>query len=237
MIGKDPRVLAFDTTSAACSVALWADRGVAGAARRDMEKGHAEALMPMIVELMAQRGWTYDSLDGIAVSVGPGAFTGIRVGLAAARGLGLAAALPVVGVTSLEAMAVGAREHTVDGAVLCLLDTKRRDFYGQRFGAGLAPIDAPAIIDPKDLPSLLLERDVIVATDRADLVRSALAKTKAAIRLAQGVDGPDAVHVAALGASRLTDHRRDWAALPPPEPLYLRAPAAKVPKAGGRLRP
>src|SRR3954469_5612836 len=100
-------ILALDTAGAACSVAVL--RGVVVAASRSepMARGHSEALMPMIRAAMRDAALEFDALDLIAATVGPGAFTGIRIGLAAARGLALAAGKPAVGVTSFEAVAEG----------------------------------------------------------------------------------------------------------------------------------
>src|SRR5262245_36705535 len=98
-------ILALDCSGAACSAALWRQGVLAAHRYRAMTRGHAEALMPMLAETVAQAGETFHSLTAMAVTVGPGAFTGIRVGLAAARGIGLAAAIPVVGVTTFAAVA------------------------------------------------------------------------------------------------------------------------------------
>src|SRR5690348_13641272 len=98
-------ILAFDTSGAVCAAAVL--RGGVLAARRaaPMERGHAQALAPMLADTMAEAGLGFDALDAIGVTVGPGAFTGIRIGLATARGIGLAAALPVYGVTGFAAIA------------------------------------------------------------------------------------------------------------------------------------
>src|SRR5215470_1069032 len=93
-------ILAFDCSGAACSAALWRRGALAAHRYRTMTRGHAEALMPMLAETVAQAGETFHALTAVAVTVGPGAFTGIRIGLAAARGIGLAATIPVVGVTT-----------------------------------------------------------------------------------------------------------------------------------------
>ncbi|MCH7931874.1 MAG: tRNA (adenosine(37)-N6)-threonylcarbamoyltransferase complex dimerization subunit type 1 TsaB, partial [Proteobacteria bacterium] len=92
-------VLALDTATAACSVALWSDGTVLAQRFATMARGHAEALMPMVEAVMAEAGLAFADLDLVATTVGPGTFTGLRVGLAAARGLALAGGLPIVGVT------------------------------------------------------------------------------------------------------------------------------------------
>ena len=128
-------ILAFDTAVAACSVALWRDGVVLAAARETMDQGQAEALMPMIEAVMAKAGASYAALDRVAVTVGPGSFTGVRVGLAAARGLGLAAHKPVIGVMTTEVLAAAVAEaERKDGVhILAAIDTKRGDLYVQQF--------------------------------------------------------------------------------------------------------
>ena len=81
------KILALDTATSSCSVAIWAD-AVKAARATAMERGHAEALMTMVVEAMAEAGVAFPDIDLVAVTVGPGSFTGLRIGLAAARGMG-----------------------------------------------------------------------------------------------------------------------------------------------------
>src|SRR5919108_3263764 len=128
------QILAMDASGDACSAALWREGAVIAQRYRQMVRGHAEALMPMVLETMAEAGETLRRLNAVAVSVGPGAFTGLRIGLAAARGVGLAAAIPVVGVTTFAAVAEAVPESERDGRTLIvLLDTKRGDVFVQRF--------------------------------------------------------------------------------------------------------
>ena len=101
------RLLALDTATAACSVALWRDGAVLARRFEAMLRGQSEALMPMVGAVLAEAGCGFKDLDAIAVTVGPGAFTGLRIGLAAARGMALAAELPLIGVTTLEAVVHG----------------------------------------------------------------------------------------------------------------------------------
>src|SRR5580658_2838696 len=98
-------VLAFDTAGSACSVAVGDSGTVLAAERRDMRHGHAEALLPMIDRVMAAARLTAANLDAVAVATGPGGFTGIRAGLAAAQGLALAVGARLVGITSFTAVA------------------------------------------------------------------------------------------------------------------------------------
>lgn len=230
-------ILAFDTSGNACSAAV--RRGSETVARRfaPMERGHAEALMPMVMAVLAEAGLGFDDLDAVAVTVGPGAFTGVRIGLAAARGMALAGDLAVVGVTSFEAVAeaVSVDERT-DRALLVALETKRADLYVQLFDAALAPVSAPAAVMPEALPDLAPKGPLLIAGDAAGRAASALDDPKR-VAVSAGPALPDAAYVAAIAMRRLEAARRTGAALPRAEPLYLRPPGVTPQKHGGRIRP
>ena len=227
------RILAFDTATSACSAALWEDGRVGARRFETMTRGHAEALLPMIADVMNEAGIDFPRLDLIAVTVGPGAFTGLRIGLAAARGLALAAAVPCLGVTTLEAVVHGVSEGERAGATLLVaLSTKRRDVYAQAFDARLTPLAPPRALLPGDLMAMVPAGQVVVAGDAA--------REAAAMLTARGVDAapsaapalPDAAVVAAIAARRWTPG--DVA--PAPAPLYLRPPDAKIPTEDSRRR-
>ncbi len=216
-------VLALDCATIACSAAVWRDGEVVARRLRPGRRGHAEVLMPMVQDVMEEAGLTYDRLDAIAATVGPGTFTGLRIGLAAARGLALAAGLPLVGVTTLEAVAHGVPESARAGrAVLVALDARRGQVYAQAFGPDLAPRSEPAALAPGAAAALVDHADkVLLAGDGVDLVRPHLVGDGWDIAVAPGDGLPDAAVVAALAAQR--------AAVPASRvaPLYLRAPDAR----------
>lgn len=138
-------VLALDSTHDACSVAVVRDDGeVLAFELSEMERGQAEALMPMVKEAMDQAKCEFSDLSYVAVTVGPGSFTGVRVGLAAARGLALAAKLPMAGVNVCEAAAFDFyKKFPNDDRLLgVVLETKRDDFYVQFYKDG-APLSEP----------------------------------------------------------------------------------------------
>ena len=127
-------ILAFDTSAAHCAAALLWDGGLV---LRDepMEKGQAERLVPLLEEVLAEAGLVWGDLKAIAVGTGPGNFTGIRIAVAAARGLALALGVPAIGVARLEALAYGRpRPLTVR------IDAKRGQVYAQDFPNGLAEL-------------------------------------------------------------------------------------------------
>jgi tRNA threonylcarbamoyladenosine biosynthesis protein TsaB len=196
------RILAIDTALAACSVAVWQDGRTLAAERRTMARGQAEAVVPMAQAIMAQAGVAYRDLDRFAVTVGPGSFTGIRVGLAAARGLALASGKPVIGVTTLEALASG-------GAALAAIDARRGEVYAQRFGADPT---GPALMPIAEASALATGHGSAVG-DGAPLLTLPPGWRVLDITL------PDPAAVAAIAATRPVPAQ-------PPGPLYLRAPDA-----------
>ncbi len=224
------RLLALDTATAACSVALWRDGAIVARRFQAMERGQAEALMPMLAAVLAEARCGYGDLDAIGVTVGPGAYTGLRIGLAAARGLALAAALPLIGVTTLEAVVHGVPPGRAgDMNLLVALDAKRAELYLQPFDPGLAPLAAPAALLPAAIEAALAGR---VPPGRLGMIGSAAAVASNALGGSRSyrpvpVDAPplpDAAVVARRAAARL---EAGAAVSPPPAPLYLRAPDAR----------
>ena len=142
------RVLAIDTALAACSAAVLDtdDGGIVASQSLPMTRGHAEALMPLLVRLMQDAGMAFRDIDRVVVTTGPGSFTGLRVGIAAARGIALAAGKPAVGLSTLAAYAAPhmAADETVPVQV-------SRDL----FAAALSEFDAkPALVDARAAPDI-----------------------------------------------------------------------------------
>lgn len=230
-------VLALDTAMSACSVALVSGGDTLAVRSRAMERGHAEALMPMIENVMAEGKRAYADLDLIAATVGPGAFTGIRIGLAAARGIALAANKPCIGVTTLEALAVcalGARKparapEPGNCAVLAVVESRRADLFAQAFDASGLNIGEAESLPPEGLPELVRAANLmpgfVLAGDGAMRARKALVEAGIAAEVCAGTDAPDPARVAALAAER---HGRGAAR--PPRPFYLRPPDVTFPK-------
>jgi tRNA threonylcarbamoyladenosine biosynthesis protein TsaB len=218
-------ILGIETSASVCAAALWRDGGVVACERAAMARGHAEALMPMIERVM--QGMEYAALDAVAVTAGPGAFTGLRIGLAAARGIALAARVPAIGVSAFDAISAGIPAAARRGrAVAVAIDTKRGAVYLQAFDAKLAPLGPGRVAGAAEIAALLPADPLFLAGDGARLVETALAGSGRDIVLAETLAPPDAAMVAALGAEILAAARSAGAPLPPPEPLYLRAPEA-----------
>jgi tRNA threonylcarbamoyladenosine biosynthesis protein TsaB len=142
-------ILALDTSLTACSVALLLADGRTVERFEEMPRGHAEALFPMVEAVMTEAGIDYIALGKIAVALGPGSFTGVRAGVAAARGLALAAQKPLVGVGTLEIMArrCVAELPTEDreGGFVIAHDARRDEVYLQCFHPGGAPLAGPVV--------------------------------------------------------------------------------------------
>ncbi len=206
-------VLAIDTCLFACSVAVVDGERVLARRVEPMSRGHQERLAPLVQEAMGEAGLGFDQLERIAVTVGPGSFTGLRVGLAFAKGLAAALAIPAVGVGSLEALAEPER-----GDVVAVLDAKRGQVYLQAFSGGAA-VSAPDALPIETAAARLAEfaPDILIGTGAA-----LLAGVRPGVRVID-TDVTDPVAVARLAAARSPV---------PPRPLYLRAPDAKLP--GGK---
>jgi tRNA threonylcarbamoyladenosine biosynthesis protein TsaB len=218
-------VLGIDTSAAACSAALWRGGAVVAHERAAMARGHAEALMPMIERVM--RGAAYESLDAVAVTAGPGAFTGLRIGLATARGIALAAGIPAIGVPAFAAIAAAVPDADLRGRALAVaIDTKRGDVYLQGFDQARRALGPGRVAGTGEIAALLPPGPLFVAGDGAEIVAAALAEDVRDVAWQRDRAPPDAAAVAALGAELLEAARRAGAPLPPPEPLYLRAPEA-----------
>lgn len=217
-------LLAIDAACSACSAAVLRGGRIAAAERAEAARGQAERLLPMAVRALAAAGLDFPALTGLAATVGPGSFTGIRAALAAARGLALALGLPVVGVTTFEAVARAARRARLGLPCLVAVETGRADLYVQRFEADGAPRGAPAAVLPEDAARSWDGPAVLAAGTGAKRLAAALAARGVPVSVAPGDGAPDARIVARIAAGML---QRGAAPAAPPAPLYLRPPAAR----------
>ncbi|WP_404400805.1 tRNA (adenosine(37)-N6)-threonylcarbamoyltransferase complex dimerization subunit type 1 TsaB [Pelagibacterium halotolerans] len=137
-----PVTLAIDTARERLQIALVNRHGKIDVEIRDIARGHAEIIMDVIVAILARNGLAYQTIEKIAVTTGPGSFTGLRIGLSVARGLGLALGVPVLGISSLLALSLS---H--DGPIDLIVDAKRGEAYRQAFSAPGIPASAPELVD------------------------------------------------------------------------------------------
>ena len=127
------KILSLETSAKACSAAVTEDGALLGLAYQNVGLTHSRTLMPMVEDLLKNAGLTLAGMDAVAVARGPGSFTGIRIGVAAAKGLAFSAGLPVIGVSTLDAMARNAAVQ--DGLILCAMDARRNQIYNALFQA------------------------------------------------------------------------------------------------------
>ncbi|MCK0168118.1 tRNA (adenosine(37)-N6)-threonylcarbamoyltransferase complex dimerization subunit type 1 TsaB [Jannaschia sp. S6380] len=204
-----PIVLGFDTSGPWVGTALFQDGDVRAADYTDMARGQAERLLPAIEETLAEAGVTLQDLDCIGVGVGPGNFTGIRISVAAARGLALGLGIPAIGVSLLDALAFDAPRPA-----LTTLNAPRDRLYIQRHGAGAER--GPAVIARGDLSGWVLPGITLVGQDSPDL------SAEYGIPHAPAAFAP-ASAIARIAARRFGDPQ------PRPAPLYLRPADAAPP--------
>ena len=215
-------LLAIDTAASLCAACVWdaaAGREL-GRHVEDIGKGHAERLMDVIATTMRAGGVAYPDLGNIAVSVGPGSFTGIRVGVSAARGLALALKLPAHGVTTLSAIAEEARTRFPDRRILAAIDATRDELYVEDHAADRTLRDGPRIVRRHDAVDTLAGDAPVIAGSGSGF----LAETAAAANIDCEDAGGGATADIAIYA-RLAAQGRTFNA--PPAPLYLRGPDAR----------
>lgn len=214
-------ILAIDTAAGLCAAAVHdTQAGERGRAVLDLGKGHAEHLMGVIEDALDAAGASYADLGAVAVSVGPGSFTGLRVGVATARGLALALAIPAIGIGTLEAIAHQARVARPGEPVLCLIEAGRGQVYAASFDADGTSIMAPAALARHEAAVIAGEHPYLLAGSTA----AAIASETPAQRTVLDIVTPDIASYAVLAAQRLGD----GGSFPPPVPLYLREADAKV---------
>jgi tRNA threonylcarbamoyl adenosine modification protein YeaZ len=216
------RVLAIDTALEACSAAVL-DTEQGGISAREslpMVRGHAEALLPLIARVMDSAGLEFAALDRIAVTTGPGSFTGLRVGIAAARGIALAAGKPAVGLSTLAAYAAPLIAADDAVPVVAVIDARHDHVYLQVFGPGGRTVVTPRIASLREaLRAAATGAPRLIGT-AAEMLAAAWPADQRAPRLVDARRAPDVDWVARLGAAA-TDTGV------PPKPLYLRAPDAQ----------
>ncbi len=213
----------MDTAGGACSAALWRNGRVVASRFELLRRGHAERLVPMIEAVMAEGAMAYADLDRLAVTLGPGGFTGVRIGLATARGLALACGRPLVGVSNFRVLATAAKADALpDGSLAVMIDAKRHDLYVQAFAADVQPQTEPAAILPEDLADFLPPGPLVLVGDGAEQAIPFLDAARRRFTLSKTPGVVDAAQLAELVASE----DLGAAGAPPAEPLYLRPPDA-----------
>jgi tRNA threonylcarbamoyl adenosine modification protein YeaZ len=222
-------VLAIDTALSACSAAVLDTAGgaIVGRESLPMARGQAEVLIPMVARVMEQAGIDFAAIDRIAVTVGPGSFTGLRVGIAAARGIALATAKPAIGLSTLAAFAAPLIAADDNQQVVAAIDARHEHLYLQVFGPGGRTLVAPRIASLREAIRASGSGPMRVVGNGAELFASAWPPTLEPRPVIDARAAPDIDWVARLGAAAADDQS-------PPRPLYLRAPDAQ-PQDAARL--
>jgi tRNA threonylcarbamoyladenosine biosynthesis protein TsaB len=213
-------VLAIDTAGTGCFAAVYdaVTDSLLASAGADIGRGHAEQLLAFIDQALAESGKTLSDIDRIAVTIGPGSFTGIRVGVAAARGFALALSVPSVGVSILAALAKSAGENHHGRPVLAAMDAKRDELYCQIFEANGVSRTQAQIVEVSDARRLFADFDGVVCGSATRHL------TDAPLPDVAEIDAVDIGTVARLGAHADPSQGK-------PSPLYLRGPDVR-PQAG-----
>jgi tRNA threonylcarbamoyladenosine biosynthesis protein TsaB len=216
------RVLAIDTALAACSAAVLDTEhgGILASNSLSMTRGHAEALMPLIYHVMQHAQMAFADLDRVAVTTGPGSFTGLRVGISAARGIALATDKPAVGVSTLTVYAAPLLADDDSTPVIAAIDARHDHVYLQVFGVGGRVLIAPRLAPMSDAVRAASDAQSRIVGSAAQSIADRLPRGAPLPLLVDVREAPDIIWVARMGAV-LPEGQS------PPKPQYLRAPDAQ----------
>lgn len=185
-----------------------------------MERGHAEALLPLVERVASRVGGLFSTLDRVAVTIGPGSYTGLRVGIAAARAIGLAAGIPVVGVTTLSALIAPLVSGDKRRLLAAAIDARHGQVYFQMVAPGGRNVIAPAVVGIRDAVRLIGAGPVALNGSGAPAIAVEALTSGIDAIVPSGSGHPDVAWVARLGLA--ADPAQAM-----PKPLYLRGPDAK----------
>lgn len=223
------RILAIDTALDACSATVYdaAEDRTLAITSHDMRRGHAEALIPLIAEVMKSAGLGYEDLDRIATTTGPGSYTGLRVGISAAKGIGFAADRPVIGITTLAALTAPLIEENEAVPVVGAIDARHGNVYFHMMGANYRVLLSPRHSSIQEALQLIATGPVRLVGPGAQLLNVNWPRSSTLPLSIDRRKAPQVEWVAKLAAQ--ADPSRAVA-----RPLYLRAPDA-TPQEGHRV--
>lgn len=209
------RILAIDTALDACSACIATDESDALLAEESthLGRGHAEALLPMIERVVARVEGGFSSLDRVAVTVGPGSYTGLRVGLSAARAIGLATGIPVVGVTTLSALLAPLLALNGESLIAAAIDARHASVYLQAMSLANGIVIPPTLVGLDEAAAMIGEPATLVGSGAPALAAALAARGFETKVVATSV--PEIAWIASLGL--LADPAQAM-----PRPLYLR---------------
>lgn len=214
-------ILSIDTAMGQCAAALYDPASGAAVSRCVAQAhGHAELLVPMVQEVMTEAGCAYEDLAAVIATAGPGGFTGVRVGLSAAQGFGLAHDVPVYGVSTLQALALQVADTGVDQDILVVVDSRRAELFAQRFSLDGAAKGDPFLATAEELKN---QGAAVIAGDKAQGLSDGSHFREA------GIVSVDPVFLAKFFSKQKELFTRD------PSPLYLRPADVSQPKVRARI--
>lgn len=211
-------ILAVDTALEACAAGVARPGGETVVRSEIIGRGHAERIFGLIAEVLAEAGLSIAAIDRFAVTVGPGSFTGIRVGIAAVRGFALATGKPAIGFSTLAVHAASARLTNGDRPVMAALSAKGGEVFAQLFDGRGAPLTEPSVGEPASFVAAALSAGATLAGSGADAIAAAVAGT--GLPIAHRASAPD-MRALLLLASEAAN-----VGMSPPRPLYIRPPDA-----------
>ena len=215
-------ILACDTTQQACSVALVKPNGQYVEICEIIERGHTEILPVMMQKVMKKAESSWHDIDRLAVTLGPGTFAGVRIGLAAMRALALVCSAPVQGVGTLEVLAYTALQQSKNNLpVAVVIDARRHQIYGQLFAPDLSSIIPARAVSPEVFIKQLPKTSMLLIGTAVHLIAPFIEKPC----YVDVSPYPQAYRVACLAMMCLDFDKT----LPPPSPIYLRSPEATLP--------
>lgn len=223
------RVLAIDTALGACAACIFesgADEPIA-AESIAMERGHAEALLPLLDRVVSRVEGGFASLDRVVVTIGPGSFTGLRVGISAARAVGIATGVPVVGVTTLSALMAPLIDEARSRLIVAAIDARNDRVYAQALAPRGRLVIPPSVLAVKEVVRALGSGHIALVGSGAPLIASEAWSVGLDARVYEARSAPDIAWVARLGAAA---HPAEALA----KPYYLLPPDAR-PQDGARI--
>lgn len=214
------KILSIDTAASYCAVAIYdATRdAVLAQISENIGKGHAEVLMDYIERAVSKSAIAMSDIDRVAVNIGPGSFTGVRIGVSAARGFALALNCPAIGITAFEALAFEAQELNPLNPVLVLLEAHRGEIYAANFNADGKILSDPEVLSREEAAALAAKQidETIFAGSAASAINEALGGR---FQVARGEPTASIATYAKLAALKQPGQA--------PKPLYMRGPDAK----------
>ncbi|MCR9137287.1 MAG: tRNA (adenosine(37)-N6)-threonylcarbamoyltransferase complex dimerization subunit type 1 TsaB [Alphaproteobacteria bacterium] len=212
-------LLAVDTSGHLCAACLYDTAADAEPVQvqEDIGRGHAERLFPVVDQVLSLAGRSYADLDRLAVCIGPGSFTGVRVGVAAMRGLSLALEIPLVGISVFDAIR---RPAGRDQPVLVAIDARRNEVYVQLSAAGDKAVQSPQVMSPEAAGALAVQSGAALIGSGVAALRPFLPSGPESPAVLGEESVIDLIGLARIAADREPGQQQ-------PVPLYLRAPDAK----------